>query len=48
MRHIDYLQHTLYNFLTDESGASPIEYILIGSLVAVVGMLFILAFGKST
>ena len=47
MLSIDYISHTLHDFLTDDSGASLIEYVLIGSLIAVVGTLFLLAFSKS-
>ena len=47
MWHIDYLSHTFRNFLTDDSGVSLIEYVLVGFLIAVVGTLVLLAFGKS-
>ena len=46
MRLPDDVLHTMVNFLKDESGAPFIEYVLIGSLIAAVSGLFLIAFGK--
>lgn len=44
----DDVLHTIINFLKEESGASLMEYVLIGSLIVVVSGLFLLAFSKYT
>ena len=46
MRLADYVSHTVMNFLKEESGAPLIEYALIGSIIAVVCGLVLLALGK--
>lgn len=38
--------HTIINFLKEESGAPLIEYVLIGSLIAAVAGLFLIALSK--
>lgn len=43
---INYVPHTLVDFLKEESGVFPIEYVLIGSIIAVVSALFLLALYK--
>lgn len=46
MRLIDYAPHVLVEFYMEESGASLMEYALIGSIIAVVGTLILLALYK--
>ena len=48
MRLIDRVMHTSSTFMKEESGAPLIEYVLIGSLVAAVLGLFLLALNKDT
>lgn len=48
MRLIDRVLHTSSAFMKEESGAPLIEYVLIGSLVAAVLGLFLLALNKDT
>ena len=48
MRLIDYAPHTIVDFLMEESGGSLMEYALIGSIIAVVGALILLALHKET
>lgn len=48
MRLPDDVLHGVINFLEEESGAPFIEYVLIGSLIAVVFGLFLLAYSKYT
>ena len=42
----DYVLNTFVDFLKEESGALPMEYVLIGSIIAVVFSLFVLALYK--
>lgn len=46
MQSVDYVLHTFIEFLKDESGASLIEYVLVGAIIAVVGALSLLALYK--
>lgn len=46
MQSVDYVLHTFTGFLKDESGASLIEYVLVGAIIAVVGALSLLALYK--
>ena len=48
MRLPDDVLHTIVKFLKEESGAPYIEYILTGSLIAVVFGLFLLVISKDT
>ena len=48
MRFIDQVLHASSNFLKDESGATFIEFVLIGSLIAAVLGLFLLVLNKDT
>jgi hypothetical protein len=46
MRVTEYESHTIFNFLMEESGGSLMEYVLIGSIIAVIGTLILLALYK--
>lgn len=46
MQSVDYVLQTLIDFSKEESGASLIEYVLIGSIIAVVCALSLLALSK--
>ncbi|SFC26415.1 hypothetical protein SAMN05216344_112122 [Polaromonas sp. OV174] len=46
MLSVDYLSHAFITFLEEETGASNMEYLLIGSMIAVVFALFMLALHK--
>ncbi len=46
MQSVVYVLHTLIDFSREESGASLIEYVLIGSIIAVVFALSLLALYK--
>lgn len=47
MRFADRLSYVLTDLLKDESGASLMEYALIGSLILVVCMLLLLAWRRN-
>lgn len=43
---INHVPHTFIDFLKEESGIFPMEYVLISSIIAVVFTLFLLALYK--
>jgi Flp pilus assembly pilin Flp len=48
MRVTEYESHKIFHFLMEESGGSLMEYVLIGSIIAVIGALILLALYKET
>lgn len=47
MRLMEYVSHTITYFLPEETGASVMEYALVGLLIAVVCILALLALGMN-
>lgn len=48
MRFVNNVSHISIDFLREESGASFIEHVLLGSLIVVVCTLFIMALNKDS
>lgn len=48
MQTTEYESHAIFRFLIEESGASLMEYALIGSIIATIGILIFLALSKET
>jgi hypothetical protein len=48
MRFVKYVSHISSDFFREESGASPMENILLGVLIVVIFTLFMLALNKGS